>query len=201
MTLGLQNPSLENRGGSHQSPMRLGPNLGNSSLGDRTHPQHVALSWRRALRRPHGSPHPHPTFPQVPYRLRQLTALQQRSLYVGPQTVTATPQLPGLFQGMEMKPHETKGGHRVTQFLTYNCLAVSRASLSPSSPRRPLLTSPFPLQTDADLYNECLRSFWTCPHCGLHAPFTPMERVCHENACRPSDGGASGMGRVWGGGP
>ncbi|XP_021238564.1 probable ATP-dependent RNA helicase DHX34 [Numida meleagris] len=101
---------------------------------------------------------------EVPYRLRQLTALQQRSLYVGPQTVTAFPQLPGLFQGMEMKPHETKGGHRVTQFLTYNCLA-----------------------TDADLYNECLRSFWTCPHCGLHAPFTPMERVCHENACRPPD--------------
>ncbi|XP_031466222.1 probable ATP-dependent RNA helicase DHX34 [Phasianus colchicus] len=65
---------------------------------------------------------------------------------------------------MEMKPHQTKGGHRVTQFLTYNCLA-----------------------TDADLYSECLRSFWTCPHCGLHAPFTPMERVCHENACRPPD--------------
>uniref|UniRef100_A0A8C9LES1 DHX34-like C2H2-type zinc finger domain-containing protein n=1 Tax=Pavo cristatus TaxID=9049 RepID=A0A8C9LES1_PAVCR len=106
---------------------------------------------------------------KVPYRLRQLTALQQRSLYVGPQTVAATPQLPGLFQGVEMKPHETKGGHRVTPFLTYNCL------------------------TDADLYNECLRSFWTCPHCGLHAPFTPMERICHENACRTPEGGDGGQ--------
>lgn len=99
---------------------------------------------------------------KVPYRLRQLTALQQRSLYVGPQTVSAAPQVPALLKGMDMKPHETKGGQRVTPFLTYNCLA-----------------------TDTDLYNECLRSFWTCPHCGVHAPFTPMERVCHENECRP----------------
>uniref|UniRef100_A0A8B9MTD7 DHX34-like C2H2-type zinc finger domain-containing protein n=1 Tax=Accipiter nisus TaxID=211598 RepID=A0A8B9MTD7_9AVES len=69
-------------------------------------------------------------------------------------TSTSVPQLwlllPGLFQGTEMKPDEVKGGHRVmTDFLTYNCL------------------------TDMDLYSDCLRSFWTCPHCNLHMPFTP----------------------------
>uniref|UniRef100_A0A8D0KUJ1 DHX34-like C2H2-type zinc finger domain-containing protein n=1 Tax=Strix occidentalis caurina TaxID=311401 RepID=A0A8D0KUJ1_STROC len=66
-------------------------------------------------------------------------------------------------EGTELKPDEVKGGHRVTDFLTYNCL------------------------TDTDLYSECLRSFWTCPHCHLHMPFTPLERVCHESACRPHE--------------
>ncbi|NWH69602.1 DHX34 helicase, partial [Piaya cayana] len=97
---------------------------------------------------------------EVPYRLRQLSGLEKQNLYVGPQTVAAAPRLPGLFQGLEMTPDEVKGGHRVTEFLTYNCLAV-----------------------DTDLYGECLRSFWTCPHCHLHMPFTPLERVCHESAC------------------
>uniref|UniRef100_A0A8C4VBX2 DHX34-like C2H2-type zinc finger domain-containing protein n=1 Tax=Falco tinnunculus TaxID=100819 RepID=A0A8C4VBX2_FALTI len=93
---------------------------------------------------------------EVPHRLRQLTGLEKQNLYIGPQTVAAAPRLPGLFQGMEMKPDEVKGGHRVTEFLTYNCL------------------------TDTDLYSDCLRSFWTCPHCDLHMPFTPLERMCHE---------------------
>ncbi|NXG72543.1 DHX34 helicase, partial [Baryphthengus martii] len=101
---------------------------------------------------------------KVPYRLRPLTALEKQNLYVGPQTVVASPRLPGLFQGTEMKPDEVKGGHKITDFLTYNCLA-----------------------TDTDLYNDCLRSFWTCPHCDLHMPFTPLERMCHQNACRPPE--------------
>ncbi|NXD87993.1 DHX34 helicase, partial [Halcyon senegalensis] len=102
---------------------------------------------------------------EVPHRLRPLTALEKQNLYVGPQTVVASPRLPGLFQDAEMKPDEEKGGHRVADFLTYNCLT-----------------------TDTDLYSDCLRSFWTCPHCHLHMPFTPLERVCHESACRPPEG-------------
>ncbi|KFO96120.1 putative ATP-dependent RNA helicase DHX34, partial [Calypte anna] len=101
---------------------------------------------------------------KVPHGLRQLTALEKQNLYVGPQTVAASPRLPKLFQELEMKPDEVKGGHRVTEFLTYNCLDM-----------------------DTDLYNECLRSFWTCPHCDLHMPFTPMERMCHESSCRPPE--------------
>uniref|UniRef100_A0A8B9GA92 DExH-box helicase 34 n=1 Tax=Amazona collaria TaxID=241587 RepID=A0A8B9GA92_9PSIT len=101
---------------------------------------------------------------KVPYRLHQLTGLEQQHLYVGPQVVAAAPRLPGLFQGMEMTPDEVKGGHRVTEFLTYNCLAM-----------------------DADLYSNCLRSFWTCPHCELHMPFTPLERMCHQSSCCPPE--------------
>uniref|UniRef100_A0A8C8VQS8 DExH-box helicase 34 n=1 Tax=Pelusios castaneus TaxID=367368 RepID=A0A8C8VQS8_9SAUR len=99
---------------------------------------------------------------EVQYTLHRLTALEKQNLYVGPQTVAAALGLPGLFQGAEMMPDEEKGGYRVTDFLTYNCLAG-----------------------DADLYSDCLRSFWTCPHCALYMPFTPLERMSHENSCRP----------------
>uniref|UniRef100_A0A452S290 Probable ATP-dependent RNA helicase DHX34 n=1 Tax=Ursus americanus TaxID=9643 RepID=A0A452S290_URSAM len=104
---------------------------------------------------------------KVPYSLRRLTGLEVQSLYVGPQTITAAPSLPGLFGSSPLSPHPTKGGYAVTDFLTYNCLA-----------------------SDTDLYSDCLRTFWTCPHCGLHMPLTPLERIAHENTCpeAPQDG-------------
>ncbi|XP_020642936.3 putative ATP-dependent RNA helicase DHX34 [Pogona vitticeps] len=101
---------------------------------------------------------------EVPYRLRRLTPLEQQNLYVGPQTLASTPDgegLPHFFQGAEMTPDEVKGGYRVGDCLTFNCLA-----------------------SEGDLYSECLRSFWTCPRCGLYRPFTPLERMAHEDACR-----------------
>lgn len=97
---------------------------------------------------------------KVPYSLRRLTGLEAQNLYVGPQTITTAPSLPGLFGNSTLSPHPTKGGYAVSDFLTYNCLT-----------------------SDTDLYSECLRSFWTCPHCGLHMPFTPLERIAHENTC------------------
>uniref|UniRef100_A0A452HKL0 DHX34-like C2H2-type zinc finger domain-containing protein n=1 Tax=Gopherus agassizii TaxID=38772 RepID=A0A452HKL0_9SAUR len=113
-----------------------------------TQPRPLGLTSRRPL--------------QVQYSLCRLTALEKQNLYVGPQTVAAVPGLPGLFQGVEMTPDEEKGGYRVTEFLTYNCLT-----------------------SDTDLYSDCLRSFWTCPHCALYMPFTPLERMTHESGCRP----------------
>uniref|UniRef100_A0A8D2CVM4 Probable ATP-dependent RNA helicase DHX34 n=1 Tax=Sciurus vulgaris TaxID=55149 RepID=A0A8D2CVM4_SCIVU len=97
---------------------------------------------------------------KVPYSLRRLTGLEAQNLYVGPQTITAAPSLPGLFGNSTLSPHPTKGGYTVTDFLTYNCLT-----------------------SDTDLYSDCLRAFWTCPHCGLHMPLTPLERIAHENTC------------------
>ncbi|KAM4801595.1 putative ATP-dependent RNA helicase DHX34 [Urocitellus parryii] len=97
---------------------------------------------------------------KVPYSLRRLTGLEAQNLYVGPQTITAAPSLPGLFGSSTLSPHPTKGGYTVTDFLTYNCLT-----------------------SDTDLYSDCLRTFWTCPHCGLHMPLTPLERIAHENTC------------------
>ncbi|XP_042296902.1 probable ATP-dependent RNA helicase DHX34 [Sceloporus undulatus] len=101
---------------------------------------------------------------EVQYSLRRLTPLEQQNLYVGPHTVAAGEGLPHFFQGAEMVPDEVKGGYRVGDFLTFNCL-----------------------MSEGDLYSDCLRSFWTCPHCGLYMPFTPLERVAHEDACQPPD--------------
>ncbi|XP_072464225.1 probable ATP-dependent RNA helicase DHX34 [Notamacropus eugenii] len=98
---------------------------------------------------------------KVSYSIHRLTALEAQNLYVGPQTITAAPQLPGLFGEAALIPHDTKGGYIVTSFLTYNCL-----------------------MSDADLYSDCLRTFWSCPHCGLYMPFTPLERMSHENSCQ-----------------
>lgn len=33
--------------------------------------------------------------------------------------------LPSFFQGVQLVPHEVKGGYRIGEFLTFNCLAVS----------------------------------------------------------------------------
>lgn len=51
--------------------------------------------------------------------------LEIQNLYVGPQTITAAPSLPGLFGSSTLSPHPTKGGYAVSDFLTYNCLTVS----------------------------------------------------------------------------
>ncbi|KAM9732826.1 LOW QUALITY PROTEIN: putative ATP-dependent RNA helicase DHX34 [Menidia menidia] len=102
-------------------------------------------------------------YTEVSYSLRRLTAHQTQSLYIGPQ---GPGDLSGgmnpLFPGVEAKPDPVKGGLRVTSFFTYNCLADSQ-----------------------NLYSECLRSFWTCPCCGLYQPLTPLERLQHEASCRP----------------
>lgn len=106
-------------------------------------------------------------YTEVSYSLRRLTALQTQNLYVGPQSEsellhTKAPDLSVLFPGADAKPDPIKGGLRVTHFFTYNCLADSK-----------------------DLYSECLRTFWTCPNCGLYMPLTPLERMHHEASCRP----------------
>uniref|UniRef100_A0A8C5MUR3 DExH-box helicase 34 n=1 Tax=Leptobrachium leishanense TaxID=445787 RepID=A0A8C5MUR3_9ANUR len=97
---------------------------------------------------------------EVAYSMRRLAALETQNLYVGPQTEVSAPALPGVFGSKDMKPDLVKGGYRATAFLTYNCLL-----------------------NDTDLYSDCLRSFWTCPLCGLYMPFTPVERMSHQNSC------------------
>ncbi|PIO27503.1 hypothetical protein AB205_0039020 [Aquarana catesbeiana] len=92
--------------------------------------------------------------------MRRLAGLEMQNLYVGPQPVTDTISLKGVFSNEDMKPDNVKGGYTVTNFLTYNCL-----------------------RSAADLYSDCLRTFWTCPRCGLYMPFTPLERMAHQNSC------------------
>ncbi|KAK3570644.1 hypothetical protein QTP86_024558, partial [Hemibagrus guttatus] len=100
-------------------------------------------------------------YTEVSYSLRRLTPLQTQNLYVGPQ-LNMEVSLPPLFPEMKTEPDSVKGGLRVTSYFTYNCLCDSK-----------------------DLYSECLRTFWTCPHCDMHMPFTPLEQMQHEVTCRP----------------
>ncbi|KAM4567081.1 putative ATP-dependent RNA helicase DHX34 [Odontesthes bonariensis] len=103
-------------------------------------------------------------YTEVSYSLRRLAAFQTQNLYVGPQCETEAPGLNPLCPGVEAKPDPIKGGLRVTNFFTYNCLTDSK-----------------------DLYSECLRAFWTCPNCDLYMPLTPLERMHHEASCRPAE--------------
>ncbi|KAB5574991.1 hypothetical protein PHYPO_G00215530 [Pangasianodon hypophthalmus] len=100
-------------------------------------------------------------YTEVSYSLRRLTPLQSQNLYIGPQ-LNMEVSLPPLFPEMKTEPDSIKGGLHVTSYFTYNCLCDSK-----------------------DLYSECLRTFWTCPHCDLHMPFTPLEQMQHEATCRP----------------
>lgn len=113
--------------------------------------------------------------------------------------------LPSFFQGVQLVPHEVKGGYRIGDFLTFNCLAVSPGRdgvkeeflglgmfLIPGCGRGQQPTGPvyfllMPPQDEGDLYSDCLRSFWACPRCGLYMPFTPLERMAHEEACQSPD--------------
>ncbi|XP_058051151.1 probable ATP-dependent RNA helicase DHX34 isoform X6 [Ahaetulla prasina] len=102
---------------------------------------------------------------EVQYTFRRMTPLEQQHLYGGPRVAPEEAKgLPSFFQGVQLVPHEVKGGYRIGEFLTFNCLAG-----------------------EGDLYSDCLRSFWTCPRCGLYMPFTPLERVAHEEGCQSSD--------------
>ncbi|XP_057203927.1 probable ATP-dependent RNA helicase DHX34 isoform X2 [Triplophysa rosa] len=104
-------------------------------------------------------------YTEVSYSLRRLTGLQSQNLYIGPQQNTelsCSSALGSLFPGMKTEPDPIKGGLRVSHFFTYNCLCDSM-----------------------DLYSECLRTFWSCPHCDLYMPLTPLERMQHEATCRP----------------
>ncbi|XP_077467629.1 putative ATP-dependent RNA helicase DHX34 [Stigmatopora argus] len=103
-------------------------------------------------------------YTEVNYSLQRLSALGIQNLYVGPQAESdlglgAAP----LFSGVEAKPDPIKGGLRVSNFFTYNCLTDSR-----------------------DLYSDCLQTFWNCPNCDLNMPLTPLERMQHETTCRPA---------------
>ncbi|XP_061637204.1 probable ATP-dependent RNA helicase DHX34 [Phyllopteryx taeniolatus] len=107
-------------------------------------------------------------YTEINYSLQRLSALHTQNLYVGPQpelelSLGVSAGFTQLFPGAEAKPDPVKGGLRVTNFFTYNCLTDSR-----------------------DLYSDCLRTFWSCPNCDLYMPLTPLERMQHETTCRPA---------------
>uniref|UniRef100_A0A8C6R0H2 Probable ATP-dependent RNA helicase DHX34 n=1 Tax=Nannospalax galili TaxID=1026970 RepID=A0A8C6R0H2_NANGA len=127
---------------------------------------------------------------KVPYSIRRLTGLEAQNLYMGPQTVTTAPSLPGLFGNCALSPHPTKGGYIVTDFLTYNCLTVSATTCALSScqdmgflngPATPSglgdsqLAVPAPLQKTSALQRP-----YHCETCGEDFLFTPTEVLRHR---------------------
>ncbi|XP_015196359.2 probable ATP-dependent RNA helicase DHX34 isoform X1 [Lepisosteus oculatus] len=108
-------------------------------------------------------------YTEVSYSLRRLTTLESQNLYIGPQTqdwLNKSLEQSSLFPSTDVRPDPNKGGLWVTSFFTYNCLCDSK-----------------------DLYSECLRTFWSCPHCDLYMPLTPLERMHHEATCKPAGAG------------
>uniref|UniRef100_A0A9J7ZQX4 DEAH (Asp-Glu-Ala-His) box polypeptide 34 n=1 Tax=Cyprinus carpio carpio TaxID=630221 RepID=A0A9J7ZQX4_CYPCA len=96
-------------------------------------------------------------------------SLQSQNLYIGPQLdldLSSASAIGSLFPGMKAEPDPIKGGLCLCSYFTYNCLCVSDSK---------------------DLCSECLLTFWSCPHCDLYMPLTPLARMQHEATCRPPE--------------
>ncbi|XP_076818876.1 putative ATP-dependent RNA helicase DHX34 [Clavelina lepadiformis] len=104
---------------------------------------------------------------RLEYRLRRFTTLERQKLYVGP-GVNDDDVVEGGF-GISMTkavPDAVKGGMKLADYLTYNCLQeLEESSLS----------------------GDYLRQFWTCPVCQIKMPMTVGERLRHQAACGGSN--------------
>ncbi|GAB6031229.1 hypothetical protein CHUAL_009042 [Chamberlinius hualienensis] len=93
------------------------------------------------------------------YTLHRLLAADLKDLFVGPSLSTNDSHcVPGLENAIL---HPTKGGVRVTPFLTYNCL-----------------------KDQSQQYQDYLQTKWICPLCEKDFMYTVLERMQHQAACR-----------------
>lgn len=93
---------------------------------------------------------------RIAYSVRRLLAADLKKLHVGP----GINQLSGvnpLHPDYEIHDNNKLGGVYLTPYLTYNCLY------------------------DEDLVLET----WTCPHCGMPAALTSVEKLQHLQICQP----------------
>lgn len=101
----------------------------------------------------------------VEYSIRRLGNSEIKNLFVGLLEVgsTATEPVPSLFSG-ECRPHPTKGGVQINDYLTYNCLQDDGMSVHS--------------------FMAHLRNSWTCPTCQVDMAVTVLERLQHEDQCQ-----------------
>lgn len=93
------------------------------------------------------------------YTVRRLLAADVKELYIGPRSSnTEYCSIPEL---KEAKPHPTKGGLHVTEYLTYNCL-----------------------QDETDTTQTYMQFQWHCPFCEQSMMVNVLERMHHQAACR-----------------
>ncbi|XP_035673880.1 probable ATP-dependent RNA helicase DHX34 [Branchiostoma floridae] len=101
----------------------------------------------------------------VEYSIRRLGNSEIKNLFVGPLEVgsTANKPVPTLFSG-ECRPHPTKGGVQINDYLTYNCLQDDGMSVHS--------------------FMAHLRNSWTCPTCQVDMAVTLLERLQHQDQCQ-----------------
>ncbi|XP_041476446.1 probable ATP-dependent RNA helicase DHX34 isoform X3 [Lytechinus variegatus] len=102
----------------------------------------------------------------VEYTMRKLSGTDFQHLYIGPSGDVIKSSDDEFFStfSKDSEPHPTKGGWKVTDFMTYGCLIEDASNLDSS-------------------YTSVLRKHWTCPTCERGLVVTLMERLQHEADC------------------
>ena len=103
----------------------------------------------------------------VSYSLRRLLPSESRYLYIGPLGET---QSGGEFDNAfpftgGSEPHPTKGGVRVNEYLTYNCLQDTLMAEAASAAA------------------QFISKHWRCEKCGKKMLVTVLERLQHQEKC------------------
>nr|KAG5694320.1 hypothetical protein BaRGS_035188 [Batillaria attramentaria] len=107
---------------------------------------------------------------KVPYTIRRIMAAEMQHLYVGPgNKPKVSIGLKAFMSAGEQTEHPVKGGIRVNDYLTYNCL-LDEASASMWGE-----------------YTSHMQRHWTCPRCGEAMIVSVLERLQHESMCEKDE--------------
>jgi hypothetical protein len=98
---------------------------------------------------------------KIQYSFRKLGPAERNNLYVGPGQNMTVDEFNGEEIYSNAVPNEDKGGVKLTNYLTYNCLSINEDGQD-------------------DIYMSSLRTFWTCDICQLHLPLTFQEKTQHR---------------------
>lgn len=106
----------------------------------------------------------------VTYSLRRLLPSESRYLYLGPlgqsQNDDRLEDASGLPFTGSLEPHPTKGGFRVSDYLTYSCLQDTVMAEAASAAA------------------QYIAKHWRCEKCGQKMLVTVLERLRHEEECQ-----------------
>ena len=108
------------------------------------------------------------------YSIRRIMSAEIKHLYKGPtKDCTESSSVVSELLKNSGEPHPTKGGYKVNDFFTYDCLGDEEGEAVWGG------------------YSSCMQKHWTCPKCQQHLIVTVVERIKHEQDCdtnRPKAG-------------
>ncbi|XP_038065791.1 probable ATP-dependent RNA helicase DHX34 isoform X2 [Patiria miniata] len=113
----------------------------------------------------------------VEYTMRKLGSTELQNLYIGPNKGQGSQDAFFTSQSKDGRPHPTKGGTQVNDYLTYGCLYNVASD---------------PLGE----YSSVVRRHWTCPHCTETLIITTLEKLQHEAECLQHSQGAKDEAQV-----